>query len=280
LALVVFTDLAFGWSTTLVVASDQAHRLVEWVSSPWRPWLGDAVPSAVLVEESRFFRLDSGDPVAVTAGRLTGWWPFLLMSLLTYGVLPRSALLLVARVRLSAATRDVLLEDVGVRALLDRMDSAVLDSDGEGQEPPVATFDTTATDAAVRFAGSVQVVAWDLAGQPELVDAWLAAYVENRHGPPVYLGGDNALAVDEQALGAFGHDDPATVLMLVKGWEPPLLTCVDVLRSLRAQVGSEASLIIVPLGLDVGAPEPDELDAWHHAVSRLGDPGTYVEAMR
>ncbi len=92
LALVVFTDLAFGWSTTLDVATDQAHRLVEWVSWPWRPWAGDAVPSVVLVEESRFFRLDSGDPVAVTAGRLTGWWPFLLMSLLTYGVLPRCAL--------------------------------------------------------------------------------------------------------------------------------------------------------------------------------------------
>ena len=278
-ALVVFTDLAFGWSTTLNVASDQAHRLVEWVSSPWQSWLGDAVPSAVLVEESRFFRLDSADPVAVSAGRLTGWWPFLLMSLLTYGVLPRCALLLLARARLGAATRDVLLQDVGVRALLDRMDSAVLDSEGEGREPPVETLNPSAADAPVRFAATVRVVAWDLAGQSELVDGWLAAYVENLRGSSVYVGGDNALAEDERVLGTFTRDDPTMVLILVKGWEPPLLDCMDVLRTLRARVGDDVSLVVVPLGLDVGAPKADELDAWHHAVSKLADPGTYVEAM-
>lgn len=278
-ALVVFTDLAFGWSTTLDVASDQAHRLVEWVSSPWRAWLGDAVPSAVLVDESRFFRLDSGDPVAVTAGRLTGWWPFLLMSLLTYGVAPRCVLFMVARARLSAAARAVLLEDAGVRALLDRMDNAVLDSEGEGREPPVEKPSNTPADAPALFGGTVRVVAWDLAGQAELVDGWLASHVEHRSRSPVYFGGNNALAEDEQALDAFANDDPAMVLILVKGWEPPLLACMDVLQSLRARVGSEVSLVVVPLGLDVGTPESNELDAWHYAVAKLADPGTYVEAV-
>ena len=282
LALVVFTDLAFGWSTTLDVATDQAHRLVELVSSPWRQWVGDAVPSTVLVEQSRFFRLDSGDPVAVAAGRLTGWWPFLLMSLLIYGVLPRCVLLVVVRTRLGAATRYLLLEDVGVRALLDRMDNAVLDSegDGEGKESSVETLNDAAGEAPVRFAGTVRVLAWDLAGQSDLVDGWLAAHVENQHGSPVFIGGDNQLAQDDQALTAFTPDDPTMVLILVKGWEPPLLDCMDVLRSLRTRVGSQTSLIVVPLALDVGAPRANELDAWHHAVSRLADPGTYVEALK
>ena len=278
--LVVFTDLAFGWSTTLDIAAHQAHRVVELVSGPWGQWLGDAVPNPVLVEESRFFRLDSGDPVAVAAGRLTGWWPFLLMSLLTYGVLPRCVLLVVARTRLGAATRDVLLEDIGVRALLDRMDNAVLDSEGEGKEPPVEKLNDMADDAPVRFAGTVRVVAWDLAGQAELVEGWLTAHLEKRHGSPVFVGGDNELAADEQALGAFSADDSTMVLILVKGWEPPLLDCMDMLRSLRARAGNEASLVVVPLRLDVGALETNELDAWHHAVSRLADPGTYVEAIK
>ncbi len=286
--LVVFTDLAFGWSTTLDIAAHQAHRVVEFVSGPWGQWLGDAVPSAVLVEESRFFRLDSGDPVAVAAGRLTGWWPFLLMSLLTYGVLPRCVLLVVARTRLGAATRNVLLEDIGVRALLDRMDNALLDTEGEGEgrgereskEPPVETLTNSAGDAPVRFAGTVRVVAWDLAGQAELVEGWLTAHVEKRPGSPVFVGGDNQLAQDEQALSAFSADDSTMVLVLVKGWEPPLLDCMDMLRSLRARAGSEASLVVVPLRLDVGALETNELGAWRHAVSRLADPGTYVEAMK
>ena len=277
-ALVVFTDLAFGWSTTLDVAALQAHRVVELVSWPWGQWVGDAVPGVALVEESRFFRLDSGDPLDVAAGRLTGWWPFLLMSLLTYGVLPRCVLLVVARARLSAATRDVLLEDVGVRALLDRMDSAVLDSEGEGEEPPVESS-SHATRASVRFADTVRVVAWDLAGEEELVDEWLTTHVEKRHGSPVFLGGDNELAADELALTAFSTDDSTMVLVLVKGWEPPLLDCMDVLRSLRTRVGSQASLLVVPLGLDVGAPRADELDAWRHAIARLADPGVYVEAL-
>jgi hypothetical protein len=123
------------------------------------------------------------------------------------------------------------------------------------------------------------VVAWDLAGQAELVDGWLASHVEHRSRSPVYLGGDHALAEDQQALGAFANDDPAMVLILVKGWEPPLLACMDVLQSLRARVGSEVSLVVVPLGLELGTPESNELDAWHYAVAKLADPGTYVEAV-
>ena len=94
----------------------------------------------------------------------------------------------------------------------------------------------------------------------------------------MFVGGDNELAVDEQALTAFGGDDSTRVVILVKGWEPPLLDCMDVLRSLRGRVGDDVSLVVVPLGLDVGAPETNELEAWRHAVSKLADPGTYVEA--
>jgi hypothetical protein len=56
--LVVFTDLAFGWSTTLDVDAVQAQRIAAVIALPWATWLPAAVPDVALVAESRFFRLD------------------------------------------------------------------------------------------------------------------------------------------------------------------------------------------------------------------------------
>ena len=56
LALVVFTDLAFGWSTTLEVSASRIHDLARALALPWRAALPEAVPSLELVEVSRYFR--------------------------------------------------------------------------------------------------------------------------------------------------------------------------------------------------------------------------------
>ena len=124
--LVTFTDLAFRWSTTLDVDPEAVTRIVQAIAWPWHAFVPSAVPSAELVEQSQFFRLDSG---GLASGRaLTAWWPFTLLTIVTYGLLPRLVLLGVAVVRLRAAEGALLLDDPRVTALVDRMASPAVET--------------------------------------------------------------------------------------------------------------------------------------------------------
>lgn len=85
-ALLAFTDLAFGWSSTLV---DDAHSVAiisRALAAPWAWCWPGAVPSFELVEVTRYARIQ---PQATQAYMAGGWWQFLLASLLFYNLLPR-----------------------------------------------------------------------------------------------------------------------------------------------------------------------------------------------
>jgi hypothetical protein len=123
--LVTFTDLAFRWSTTLDADPEVVTRIVHAIAWPWHAFVPSAVPSAELIAESQYFRLDS----ELASGRaLAAWWPFTLLTIVTYGLLPRLVMLVVAGTRLRAAERALLLDDARVTALLDRMASPALET--------------------------------------------------------------------------------------------------------------------------------------------------------
>ena len=67
--LVTFSDLAFGWSTTLDANPELVTRVVQTIAWPWHALAPGAVPSAALIEQSQFFRLDvSSVAASVAAG--------------------------------------------------------------------------------------------------------------------------------------------------------------------------------------------------------------------
>ncbi|HSN81402.1 MAG TPA: DUF2868 domain-containing protein [Polyangiales bacterium] len=97
---VSFTDMAFAWSTTLQVEAQGLQRFCAALAFPWRAWWPEAVPSLELIETTQYFRLDAayvGAPPGMRArdaAAAGGWWPFLLMCLLVYGLLPRLLLVI------------------------------------------------------------------------------------------------------------------------------------------------------------------------------------------
>src|SRR2546423_330732 len=105
LRLIVFSDIAFSWSTTLVqLDAPRFHGLVHALAAPFAWLWPDADPSRALVEATRYSRLE-GSYVLSGAGRAArpelvgGWWPFLLASIALYGLLPRCLALGIAAVR-------------------------------------------------------------------------------------------------------------------------------------------------------------------------------------
>lgn len=94
--LLLFTDLAFGWSSTLIDSGDLILSIAEIISTPWQ-WLWPAaVPDAELIANTRYLRID---PVNSANDFVGDWWRFLMAALLCYNLLPRVLVYGVIRLR-------------------------------------------------------------------------------------------------------------------------------------------------------------------------------------
>ena len=91
LLLLLFSDLAFGWSSTLISQPQVVVEITQVISLPWQFFWPQAVPDLQLIEQTRFARIEAAAGNFQEASR---WWPFLLANLLFYNLLPRVALTL------------------------------------------------------------------------------------------------------------------------------------------------------------------------------------------
>jgi len=111
LYLIAFSDLAFAWNTTLDISNHTFHQATHTIALPWSTVFPNGVPSLELVETSRYFRLDaeyiysmgkSEISQALIVGR---WWLFLVLSLITYGLIPRLIIFSLSKIKLRAALK-------------------------------------------------------------------------------------------------------------------------------------------------------------------------------
>lgn len=280
-ALVAVTDLAFGWSTTLNVTPRDVAAVSNVVSAPWSTWLPSAVPSDALIEGSRFFRLEHTAAPVRTAEAFTGWWPFLLASILTYGLLPRLLLGVVAAQRLRSATRRLLLDDARVTALLDRMRSPSLHLAAERPEPARAAVGSVPLNAAPSAGGTAAAVIWGDSVEAAAVEG---AVIELLSAPlasaPFSAGGGATLDHDRDTIERIGTLAPRHVVVFTRAYEPPLLDLLDFIRELRGSLGEAASVIVCPMPEPGRGVAPEELDAWRRTLAALRDTRLYVEAVK
>ncbi|MGH0031477.1 MAG: DUF2868 domain-containing protein [Myxococcota bacterium] len=280
LALVTFTDLAFGWSTTLDVGAADFGAVTHALSRPWAGLWPAAVPDAALVDATRYFRESAGhDPAASAA-----WWPFLVASMGVYGLLPRVAFWVLARVQLAFAVRRGLRETPGVAALRERLSSHLVETGALEEEAGTAPVEdaTQPTAPALEEGLRCRAIVWS--GFP-LADAAQAGAALGVDVESLHRAGEADLAQDAAAIRALaepGGDEP--VVVVAKAWEPPVLELLDFLGDLRRAIGDGRGIVLVPLALsDAGrpvAPPAREGAVWRHAVDRLGDPWTSVHAPR
>jgi len=281
LAFVVFTDLAFGWSTTLDVGAEPVHRIVRGMALPWG-WLWPAAsPSLELVETTRFFRVVREDHVPVVDPILYGgWWPFLVMAIASYAWLPRVATAVAISLWLSRATATAMALTPGVDGLLDRLRTPFVD----GRAPSEATAEAGAAGAGGRGAPLVDLRSWGRAraaeGSTPCLIRWAGAEPGGAKGEPWDplpgaspgrspwvgdAGGGQSLEADAELARACARAGGA-VLVCVRGYEPPLLDFMDFLDALRADLGPERGIAVALLG-----GREAEIAAWRRRIAARGD---------
>jgi hypothetical protein len=273
--LVTFTDLAFRWSTTLDADPQIVTRIVQAIAWPWHAFVPSAVPSAELVAESQFFRLDSG--AAANGRALAAWWPFTLLTIVTYGLLPRLVMFVLAGARLRAAERALLLDDARVTALLDRMAApAVETAAAEHGETDASPAPHAAEYPEVT--GRASAIIWEGCCSAASARAHARGRLKLELDTVVEAGGSRTLGADRQALDAIGSSEAGTVVVFTPAWEPPLLELLDFFAELRQRVGPEHSIVVAPVADEARTVTAVEHETWARAVGRLRDPRLYVEA--
>jgi hypothetical protein len=195
---------------------------------------------------------------------------------MTYGLLPRCCLLLLASMRLRAATRHLLLDDPRVRALLDRMSASEVHLGSDTKETATVFPDIEAQSAPV-MSGDALVIVWSGALPLADVDRWTAKHLRWRV-TEVLEAGSRTIAADEAILQRTGALKPDSVIVYVRGWEAPLLDLQDFIQALRAKVGPRCSMIVVPVGAEGAIASEAQRSIWSRWTARVGDPALYLES--
>jgi hypothetical protein len=290
LRLVVFSDLAFAWSTTLVeLDAERFHAVAAAVAAPWSGLWPDAVPTLDLVGATRYSRLESAY-LAPGAGRAArpetvgGWWPFLAAALTCYGLLPRLVLLAVARVRSAALLRRLPLDDAEVTRLVARLSTPLVETQGVGAKETAAARAAGVAGAArdASAAGRCAVVLWrDVPASEALTEAVAA----QAGCPIVAVQSAGGRDYDEAGVDWARLADAADpVVVVAESFEAPDRATMRFLRELRGALGPRRHVLVLLTGgpdraAANGAPA-QAVRVWREGLAALEDPWIAVEPLR
>ena len=250
LQLIVFSDLAFGWSTTLQADAEDMHRVTSAISVPWADYWTDAEPNGELVAATQTFRAAEfgGDTPEIAAREAARWWPFLIASMLFYGLLPRVLTVALTQARLRRAVVKAVAFTPGVDRVCDRLTAAVVETRAVEHETP-GTNGEPIPAAASPSTDPGSVIVW-------------AGAIEG--GDILPAGGVNTLDEDRAAIDEAARRG-GTVRVVVKAWEPPVLEVLDFLRDLRAAMAESDAIEVMPVG-------DGDRAVWKKKVGGVGDP--------
>lgn len=288
------TDVAFGWQSTFRVSSQVVFRIVETIALPWSGFLPQelAHPSLAQIEGSRMI-LKEGIYHLSTAD-LVSWWPFLCLSVIFYGLLPR-LLLLISGITVQSRLLTRLRFDHGdCDALVSRMVSPVVQTAGRPSaaatkqdslpEGPLPTpSETRPANAAARF---VALVPDDIFEASEGLETVLAKGLALQLTDRMKIGADSNQdqAVFDSLETVAKNTRCGGVLVLQEAWQPPIQETLFFLKQLRRRLGETGKIVV---GL-VGKPSPETIfttvreqdwQIWKNKIDTLGDPYLRVERL-
>lgn len=236
--LLALSDFTFVWGSTFDLSDSWVEDMTAFLAAPWSAWLPQATVSAELVFASRFHpAIAALSPADISAMR--GWWPFLIMCVLSYALLPRLLLWLFSRLLYRRQARALVVRLPGSERVLARMKSPLVTTQGasSAERQPVAGADPAATDPGL------VLLNWANALRPEDLaryEVLLAVDPAN-----IVSAGLGALPEERQRLAAVYGRRFDHVMVAVKSWEPPLADLADLLAGFEGV--ARCTLFLLPL---------------------------------
>ncbi|MEA3412656.1 MAG: DUF2868 domain-containing protein [Pseudomonadota bacterium] len=303
-ALLWFSDRAFGWQSTLDVPDQTVYSIVRTIALPWRPIAGEGrgYPGPEQVKGSRIYlnaKKEAYDPA-----HLRSWRWFLVLSVSVYGLLPRLALLAISLAARRRALAGLSFRDARSQALYRRLVTPSLDASarasGAGPEMAIPrTGQTTRPPLEPRTAPSgkmgadeclliLHVDVRDVLKDED--DSRLLKLVGNHTGWRITarraFGASAAGNRDVTATVATWQwlSPPPRVMVVDDGSQPPITEHLRFLKDLRMVTGAEADITLALVGEATDSePLPPvtgrQLSQWRQKIDQLADPYLHLVSL-
>ncbi|WP_297524526.1 DUF2868 domain-containing protein [Sulfurovum sp.] len=272
LGMVVTKDIAFAWSTTLHIAPQEFHRMLETVALPWKGLFPSAVPSLSLIEQSQYFRLgEKLNPEMVKhASQLGEWWKFLACATLFYAIILRFCMWLLSVAGYRRILKRSFFNLDGSEKLLREMNEPVITTSSSKREPAFESEGKHYSREINVFNDAYdRTLGWAMSEDDLKVlnDAMgvISPMMED-------VGGTNSLEEDRKIVSR----TEGSVLLYVKAWEPPTMDFVDFLEDLAKTADT---ITVAPVGMREEAylPGNRELAVWGRKLQNLGEKKVWLK---
>jgi hypothetical protein len=279
-------DIAFGWQSTLQLDPLYLAEMIRWLASPWSWFIPTEVayPSLEQIEGSRII-LKEGIYHLATSD-LIAWWPFLTLSVFTYGLLPRLLLFLFGLIQTRRSLRALRFDSARFRLLQQRMLNPIVETGanskmtGPNKELNRATPEPSTASLANTGAKLLLIPdeLWD-----RLDEQQLTSELKNHEGSgPYHKLRVGALEQTEEELytdiASALHETPSTgIILLQEAWQPPIREITNLLRRIRHDLPRRYPLSVVLIGKPAAntlltSANSRDLLIWRKNLQSLADP--------
>ncbi len=274
---VTTADLAFGWQTTLQLGAERLFSLVKIVALPWS-WLLPseiAYPSLAHIEGSRIILKEGMFHLATE--NLISWWPFLLMSLVIYGLLPR-IILASAAVFMEKRARYRYLNSTRFRRITKQMQTPVVTTQAEPLELISEITENEQIPSSSRQEeqpafknGALLLVPVDLQLEPD--SKTIQRYVQSQgyiveNTFPIFQD----YSSDQEFLRNFNILS-TPIIVAIEAWMAPITEQLNFIHSICAANKNRLPMVILLLGKpksakSIESPHQQDMKLWQDKIDR------------
>ena len=227
----LFTDRAFGWQSSLIQDTETAHHLFRLIASPWEWWTGHAFGglSPEVVRESRIILAEKGQVSSLEG--VSVWWSFICMSIVTYGLLPRLFFWLLSWGMESVVLRKMNFESIAYRDLWSRMHSVEFSSKGVEQKSSVVSQRRGDVEANRRSLEPYNLLIPNL--DEESAIQWVSTFIGSQPSKAI-------TTVDE-----LREVEKLNCVMLIEGWQPPIEETMSDLKAIASNSAVQSLYLVL-----------------------------------
>lgn len=277
---IIGTDIAFGWQSTLRLSTEAVYTFCTAMASSWHWLLNIQIPTLQEIEGSRIILKDG--IYFLKTPDLVSWWPFLFMSLLVYGLLPRLLLLFGSQFSLTAKLRKIKFDQLKHKELIYRLTEPFLST--QASQPAAEKLSLEAVHSRKKkvIREETQVI---VLVPEELIRKDLTEDLR-RHLHPLQFTLSSILEIQmdqESDVQKIKNETGMTmdVFILLEGWMPPIMDTLSYISAIRRNLSPDKLIHIGLLGKPnietiFTQPSEQDVDIWQAKVSGLNAANIFV----
>lgn len=262
--LITTQDIAFLWSTTLNISSQEFYNLLSLISIPWSYIIGDTI-SLDLIESSQYYRLggELNQNIVDNASLLGEWWKFLAMSIIVYGISLRAIFIIISNKILDQKLLNII--NTKASNILNEIKTPIITTISNKSEKSIQIEEKEyqPKDALKNYKYTLgyAIKEDDILSLNELL---------NINAQNIFsVGGSNSLDDDMEIISQI--DDK--ILIYIQSWEPPTMDFLDLLDEINQDID------IYPIGVRNQKASQKEIDMWSRWVEEIDNNRLVVVAL-